>query len=282
MSDQIKVGEISPFFITWIFINKNCFMKQIFEILQEERDRILEMHEDATKKQYLMELEEPGDPGFGATQSELDKVDNSERALGAPEEKSKIKKNPSYTTQNWNQFSYAGTLTNNATVGFKPGAKFESTQDPKIVRAKNVKVFVRDRISGDSPAWVPDPKGQKNVSFYCKQGKFYFEGNKLPYVSKTLSKALVKYVCGYKKEKTNNTQQVEIPKPEEVDALNKKNDSLQKGSKFDTDSQRLRKSRVSVVSKPNDTALDQILTKIKTPNPVVNQEVKPAPQKWVG
>lgn len=55
MSDQIKVGEISPFFITWIFINKNCFMKQIFEILQEERDRILDMHESATKNQYLGE-----------------------------------------------------------------------------------------------------------------------------------------------------------------------------------------------------------------------------------
>ena len=75
---------------------------------------------------------------------------------------------------------------------------------------------------------------------------------------------------------------METPKPEEVDALNKKNNLLQKGSQFDTDSQRLRNSRVSVVSKPNDTALDQILAKIKTPNTVVDTEVKPAPQKWVG
>ena len=277
MSDQIKVGEISPFFITWIFINKNCFMKQIFEILQEERDRILEMHEDATKKQYLMELEEPGDPGFGATQSELDKVDNSERALGAPKEKSKIKKKPSYTTQNWNQFSYKQANAGNVTRGISKGTKFEVTNDPFKITAKNINVYFKD---GDN--WVKKPQ-MARISFYCEQGKFYLQGEeKDPYVSETLSKALVKYVCGYKKEKTNNTQQVEIPKPEEVDALNKKNDSLQKGSKFDTDSQRLRKSRVSVVSKPNDTALDQILTKIKTPNPVVNQEVKPAPQKWVG
>ena len=56
MSGQIKVREISPFFIIWIFINKNCFMKQIFEILQEERDRILSVHESATKKQYLNTL----------------------------------------------------------------------------------------------------------------------------------------------------------------------------------------------------------------------------------
>jgi len=55
MSDQIKVREISPFFIVWIFINKNCFMKQIFEILQEERDRILSIHESATKNHYLGE-----------------------------------------------------------------------------------------------------------------------------------------------------------------------------------------------------------------------------------
>jgi hypothetical protein len=50
------VREISPFFIIWIFINKNCFMKQIFEILQEERDRILNIHESATKNQYLNTL----------------------------------------------------------------------------------------------------------------------------------------------------------------------------------------------------------------------------------
>ena len=210
MSDQIKVGEISPFFIIWIFINKNCFMKQIFEILQEERARILEMHEDATKKQYLMELEEPGDPGFGATQSELNKNDNSQRALGAPEVKS-IEKKPSYTTKNWNQF-YHGQFLHAKVVsrGISKGTKFEVTNDPLKITAKNVNVFFAD---GNN--WVKKPK-LTSISFYCKQGKFYIQGEeKTPYVSETLSKALVKYVCGYKKEKSNNTQPEGTPKPTE-------------------------------------------------------------------
>jgi hypothetical protein len=196
-----KVREISPFFIIWIFINKNCFMKQIFEILQEERDRILEMHEDATKKQYLTELEEPGDLGFGATQSELDKVDNSQRALGAPEEKSKIKKNSSYTTTNWNQFSPSQASASMVTRGIPKGTKFEVTNDPFKITAKNINVSFRK--DGN---WVKKPQ-LASVSFYCKQGKFYIQGEeKFPYVSETLSKALVKYVCGYKKEKSNLKQ----------------------------------------------------------------------------
>jgi hypothetical protein len=103
-------------------------MKQIFEILQEEKDKILEMHVNATKKQYLIELEEPDDPGFGASQSELDKVDNSQRALGTPEEK--IEKKSSYTTQKWNQFSYSQASTSLVTRGIAKGAKFEVTNDP--------------------------------------------------------------------------------------------------------------------------------------------------------
>lgn len=185
-------------------------MKQIFEILQEERDRILHLHEDATKRQYLIELEEPGDPGFGATQSELDKVDNSQRALGAPEVKSKVEKKSSYTTSQWNQFSPGQASTGLVTRGISKGVKFEVTNDPSKIRAKNVNIFFRD---GDN--WVKKSK-PVSISFYCKQGKFYIQGEEdFPYVSVALSKALVKYVCGYKKEKSSNTQPQETPKPNE-------------------------------------------------------------------
>lgn len=185
-------------------------MKQIFEILQEERDRILHLHEDATKRQYLIELEEPGDVGFGATQSELDKVDNSQRALGAPEVKSKIGKSSSYTTSKWNQFSYGQAFAGNVSRGISKGVKFQVTNDPFKITAKNVNVFFRD---GDN--WVKKSK-PASISFYCKQGKFYFQGEeKMPYVSAQLSNALVKYVCGYKKEKSSNTQSDGTPKPNE-------------------------------------------------------------------
>jgi hypothetical protein len=46
MSDQIKVGEISPFFIFLIFIKKIYNMKNKFVLTEEESKRILSLHKE--------------------------------------------------------------------------------------------------------------------------------------------------------------------------------------------------------------------------------------------
>jgi hypothetical protein len=97
-----------------------------------------------------------------------------------------------YTTTKWNQFSPETTATYNISHGFGAGVKFEATKDPNIVTAKNVKVLDRDRGNNK---WIPREK-QMRVSFYCKQGKFYFEGIKYGNVSHQLAVPLVKNVCG--------------------------------------------------------------------------------------
>jgi hypothetical protein len=248
MSDQIKVREISPFFITWIFINKNCFMKQIFEILQEERDRILNIHESATKNQYLNTLIVEGE------QTEL----ITEEAKGE------------YVTKQFNKF-YVGNY--DIAAGIAKGVKFVPSKNTVGYLVANPKTIYRTNGIGKMVA-----KPGEFVQYSCSHGKFRVgKDGGMALWNEALSKAL-RPLCAETK-RTNNTKQVETPKPEEVDALNKKNNLLQKGSQFDADSKKLRNSRVSVINKPNDTALDQILAKIKTPNP----EVKPpAPQKWEG
>lgn len=50
-------------------------MKDIFKILQEEKDRILEMHESATKNQYL------GEQTFGAYNSGNYQLDSAVKNL---------------------------------------------------------------------------------------------------------------------------------------------------------------------------------------------------------
>jgi len=163
-------------------------MKNIFEILQEEKNRILEMHESATKNQYLNEQVTNFSP-----YSQYAKIPDLSNPT-AP----KSDKVASYTTTKWNQFSHADQPSTNISIGFKPGVKFEATQNPKIVTAKNVDVL--NKSTTDS-SWKPT-KGQKRVSFYCQQGKFFVEGNKTAYVSSQLSAVLVKSVCGKLNYKT--------------------------------------------------------------------------------
>jgi hypothetical protein len=136
-------------------------MKDIFKILQEEKNRILEMHESKTKSHYLNII--------------------SEQTFEVP----------SYTTQKWNQFSKETEPAADVSVGFAAGVKFETTKDSKIVTAKNVKVMVRN-VEG----WVPSNVTSQRVSFYCQKGKFYFQGDQTGYVSSQLSSVLVKNVCG--------------------------------------------------------------------------------------
>ena len=97
----------------------------------------------------------------------------------------------SYTTTKWNQFSGENDPTTKTTMGFGSGVKFEATKDPLIVTAKNVNT--KKWLDGNN--WEPI-EGQKRVSFYCKKGKFYFEGNNNGYVSHQLATPLVKNVCG--------------------------------------------------------------------------------------
>lgn len=163
-------------------------MKNIFEILQEEKTRILEMHESATKNQYLNEQVTNFSPY--SQYAEIPDLSNKT----AP----KSDKVASYTTTKWNQFSHADQVSTNISMGFKPGVKFEATQNPKIVTAKNVTVLSHSKTDG---SWKP-MSGQKQVSFYCQQGKFFVEGNKTAYVSAQLSAVLVKYVCGRLNYKT--------------------------------------------------------------------------------
>lgn len=136
-------------------------MKDIFKILQEEKDRILGMHESATKNQYLGII--------------------SEQAFVVP----------SYTTKKWNQFSDENESSLKVWVGIQPGVKFEATKDSGIITAKNVQTY-----TNTTNGWVRSTQGPRYVSFYCKRGKFYFQGDKTGWVSAQLSSALVNNLCG--------------------------------------------------------------------------------------
>jgi len=69
-----KEGKLPSFFILFDIYNKIKFMTANFNISQEEKNRILEMHETSTKKHYLNEQnvpppisdELPGSPAYNA------------------------------------------------------------------------------------------------------------------------------------------------------------------------------------------------------------------------
>ena len=117
----------------------------------------------------------------------------------------------SYTTTKWNQFSLENAPTTKTTMGFGSGVKFEATKDPLIVTAKNVntKIWLGGNV------WQPN-EGQVRVSFYCKKGKFYFEGNTDGYVSHQLATPLVKNVCGRTAVVTPEIPLVVTPKSDHV------------------------------------------------------------------
>ena len=117
----------------------------------------------------------------------------------------------SYTTTKWNKFSLENAPTTKTTMGFGSGVKFEATKDPLIVTAKNVntKIWLGGNV------WQPN-EGQVRVSFYCKKGKFYFEGNTDGYVSHQLATPLVKNVCGRTAVVTPEIPLVVTPKSDHV------------------------------------------------------------------
>jgi hypothetical protein len=335
MSGQIKVREISPFFIIWIFINKNCFMKQIFEILQEERDRILNIHESATKNQYL-------------------------NTLIVEEKEVQILTEGEYVTKQFNTF---GTTLKNGVAAIAKGVKFEPSKKSVGYLIANPKTIYRGNGVGN---WDKDPG--ETVQYNCSAGKFRIGKGEMNLYNTALSKGLSS-LCAEAMNKNNTqpaaTNPAETPKPgEEATAkktyttVNKqianscksgkyidfepgtkfiyndakkmasfrmfktnnkiwgwfsckdntfnhdktlygcKNDPFAKvlqsklcnsgGDKkeaqtqFGTDSPGLGKSGGSVVTKPNDTALDTILQKISGAATQKPGEVKQAPQTWEG
>jgi len=157
MSDQIKVREISPFFIIWIFINKNCFMKQIFEILQEERDRILDIHESATKNQYL-------------------------NTLIVEEKEAQILTEGEYITKQFNTF---GTTLKNGVAAIAKGVKFEPSKKLVGYLIANPKTIYRGNGVGN---WDKDPG--ETVQYNCSAGKFRIGKGEMGLYNTTLSKAL--------------------------------------------------------------------------------------------
>lgn len=150
-------------------------MKNIFNILEEEKNRILEMHEGATKQQYL----------------------------GVISEQSSSKKS-SYTTSQWNEMSGGGGFV----FGFPKGTVFSATKNPGIVTSKTANVY--KRVSGPGKEWKQE---KLRVSFYCKKGKFYIQNYEMAELyNETLGNALVKYVCGYNPNSEQNQKTVETPK----------------------------------------------------------------------
>jgi hypothetical protein len=229
-------------------------MKDIFKILQEEKNRILGMHESATKNQYL------GEQSFAPYNTGNYQLDSAVANLPNQPVPKKSSKVSSYTTTKWNQFSYAGTLTTNVSIGFKPGAKFEATQNPKIVTAKNVNVLNKDMNNG---SWVPT-EGQKRVSFYCEQGKFFFEGDKNPYVSAQLSAVLVKYVCGYKSNGEKQPTQPPVKQPDKTTQPGSKGTPSQSNSQLIELNKQIQQllGNQAPTGKITDTDIDAILSKL--------------------
>lgn len=170
-------------------------MKNIFNLLNEEKTRILEMHESATKRQYLNEI------GLGG-EGEPDYDRNTVTSTPSTPKKSSGPKKSSYTTTQWNEMSGGGGFV----YGLPKGTVFSATKDPLIVTAKSANVY--KRVSGPGKKWGQE---QLRVSFYCKKGKFYIQKyENVELYNTTLGNALVTYVCGYKpqpqKPKTETPQ----------------------------------------------------------------------------
>ena len=135
-------------------------MKNLFEIDSSEIKRILNLHEERTKTQYLdVVSEQTTDTSY---------------------------KTPSYTTST--QLMFSSNYDIPYTLPKDVSAKFMATNDSNIVTAKNVKLTQNKNGTNVYET--------KNISFYCNQGKFYFSGNKNPYYQEMLSPSLIKNVCG--------------------------------------------------------------------------------------
>ena len=143
--------------------------KNLFEIKTEEVQRILSLHEERSKTQYLNIISEQ---------------DN---------------KNSSYVLDQDQVLQQSNALVRCDYYVLK-GAKFEPTTDPSIIRAKGAKVN-----KYDSGKWNSD--GTHYISYYCRLGKFFVSGdNKEKFTNQTVANKL-KPMCGkvnYQSEKAKS------------------------------------------------------------------------------
>ena len=166
-------------------------MKKIFEILQEEKDRILKMHQNATKNQYLNEQIVGGYNPVTVAQSGNNFQINPQILKNATQ------KQKSFTSTKWHNLT---KVNPKEFIGISAGATFEVTTDSSILTAKNAKVSQQnfDR------KW--NPSKPKRVSYYCKKGKFYIQDIKGEFYDSTLSKTLNEKVCYYKDQQNQENE----------------------------------------------------------------------------
>ena len=139
--------------------------KDLFKIDSDEVKRILSLHEERSKNQYL---------GILSEQNNQFKVS-------------------SYTTTKIN--GLRDPYKDKAFKFIPQNTKFESTKDSKIVTAKNVSIKNKN---GE----VVKNYENVRVSFHCAQGKFFVQNDTTGYLSEGLAQSLVKNVCGRVNYKT--------------------------------------------------------------------------------
>jgi hypothetical protein len=133
--------------------------KNLFEINSGEVQRILSLHEDRSKNQYLNIISEQDNQKF---------------------------ETPTYSLSQDQIF-----LNNDTSGGGKyyvlAKTKFQSTSDPSIVRATNASVN----------KWVTGWEKDKNhdISFYCKKNQFFFSNDKRGFTNKIVADKL-RPLCG--------------------------------------------------------------------------------------
>jgi hypothetical protein len=227
-------------------------MKDIFKILQEEKNRILGMHESATKNQYL------GEQSFAPYNTGNYQLDSAVANLPNQPVPKKPTKGSSYTTQNWNQFKREDMVS--FTRGISKGTKFEVTSNPLIVTAKNITAFYASGVGND---WTKYGN-PISISFYCSKGKFYFTGEKQGYVSETLSKSLVKYVCGYKSNGEKQPTQPPVKQPNKTTQPGSKGTPSQSNSQLIELNKQIQQllGNQAPTGKITDTDIDAILSKL--------------------
>ena len=144
--------------------------KNLFEIKTEEVQRILSLHEERSKTQYLNII------------SEQDNKNSSSYIL-----------NQDQSFMQTNQRIFGDYIA-------PKGTKFEPTSNPSVVMAKGVKVNKWDG------SWKA--AGAHDISYYCRQGKFYVSGDNEKFTNQVVSNYL-KPLCGnvnYQSEKAKSGQ----------------------------------------------------------------------------
>ena len=233
-------------------------MKNIFEVDSNEIKRILSLHEESTKKQYLNVLNEqifssPNDVVTKVVKDLKTSAKNNSKPVQDPEALS------SYTTSQVNCISEGRCVPSKTKF-----VSFKNRND--IAVAYNVKLNKQD-----SPV---------NVVYYCRQKSFdmRFPKGKIVGTNETLGNVLREKVCNItgKTRKLNNdnpsTQTKENDYVKQLDTVNvigKRKKSV-KPQVFATQNTELTKQiqtslgNTTPTGQITDTELDQLLTQLKS------------------